>query len=622
MQAIDYLESHSYILGGTGTGKTTFLRNAIKAVEVHHLQNRGDDDPCVIYFDVKDDDSKLIVRQCERASFQNNNVRLIDVSSDNFRLNPLELPAHGTGIYDRSGMIAKTVSYIMTLFREIFEGQSASHVQLDRIMNAFLNWLFSNFDSPTLADLYNLVTVFRSRDKNMIKSALLKHSKFDTTELKKIVESFETLKDDAWLPLFNRLDPFMTNQYLRRFVTKESSFRSQNLFRPGMVTVIRISRKEVPPNIIPLAMMTMVQNIYYSALYRDSSRIKILLMLDEFQVISNSAIIKTILEQGRSIGLFVWLSHQTSTQIREDFFDDIMSNTTRGNIFLADPGSHDVARVARNRGIDSAGLDGMVSGSPLYSIIRVAKDASSNGVRVSRIRRDPPALCVTDAAFDRFREIQSSLLRVEGDDTPEEKRLDFRSQMDAEFLGEDMWRVLLYLRQNGKTNIVKICDDLEFPDRDDLREKVIAPLREKRLIRVESSYKKGSVIIRFFGLTDSCTKTYFDFDLSPVVKTGEGLATAQKAVKYYLERGCFVVPARQELDGNDRTDLVGFDYGTSEAISIEVESAKEVSSHHEQVVYNSKKWKKLGFDRCEFWSSNKRVRDLVEETKRIRVFVV
>ena len=582
------MASHSYVLGGTGTGKTTFLRNAIKAVETHHLKNKSDDDPCVIYFDVKDEDSKLIVSQCEKESFQGRNVRLIDVASDDFRLNPLELPVYGTGKYDRSGMMARTVSYIITLFRELFEGQAASHVQLDRIMNAFLNWLFSNLDSPTLADFHGLVTVFRSRDKDMIRSALLKYSKFETPELKKIIESFGTLKDEAWLPLFNRLDPFMTNRYLRRFVTKESSFRSYDLFRPGMVTVVRISRKEVPLGVIPLAMMTMVQNIYYSALYRDSSRVKILLMLDEFQVISNSAIIKTILEQGRSIGLFVWLSHQTSAQIRNDFFDDIMSNTTRGNVFLADPSSHDVARVAHNRGIDPAGLGSMMSASPLYSIIRIAKDASSSGVRISRMGCGEPKLHVTDSAFDRFREIQSSMLKVGCDDTPDEIRLDFRSQMDAELLEGDLWKVLLYLRQNGKSNTVKICDDLGFPDRDDLREKVITPLQQKRLIRVESSYKRGAVTVRFYGLTGGCIKSYFDFDLSPVVKTDEGIATALKAVGYYRQRGCFVVPARQDLDGGDRTDLVGFDYDTGEAISIEVESAKEVSSHHEQVVHSNR----------------------------------
>ena len=283
MNFIDEIILHSYLLGGTGTGKTTFIRNIMKGVELHHIKNKNDDDPCVIYFDVKDDDSKLMVRQCERETFQNRNIRLIDVSSNNFRLNPFALPQYGTGKYDRSEMVVKTVSYIMDLFREIFDGaQGSSHVQLDRIMNAFLNWLFSNFDAPTMADFYKLITVFRSKNKDMIKSTLLKYSKFETPELASIIESFQNLNDIAWMPLFNRLDPFMTNMYLRRFVTAQSSFNSYDLFVPGMITVIRISRKEVPLNVIPLAMMTMVQNIYYAALYRDDSKVKILFVLDEF----------------------------------------------------------------------------------------------------------------------------------------------------------------------------------------------------------------------------------------------------------------------------------------------------------------------------------------------------
>lgn len=47
-----------------------------------------------------------------------------------------------------------------------------------------------------------------------------------------------------------------------------------------------------------------------------------------------------------------------------------------------------------------------------------------------------------------------------------------------------------------------------------------------------------------------------------------------------------------------------------------------VSIHHEQVAYSSKKWRKLGFDRCEFWSSSKKVGELVRETGKTRVFIV
>lgn len=128
--------------------------------------------------------------------------------------------------------------------------------------------------------------------------------------------------------------------------------------------------------------------------------------------------------------------------------------------------------------------------------------------------------------------------------------------------------------------------------------------------------------VRYFELTEKCIQSYFDFDYTPVIKTPEGIEVAKKAVIYYRNKGCFVAPAEQTLDRNERTDLVGFDYSTGEAISIEVESSKEASSHHEQVIHNSKKWKKLGFDRCDFWSSSKKVKELVAETDKIKVFIV
>ena len=85
------------------------------------------------------------------------------------------------------------------------------------------------------------------------------------------------------------------------------------------------------------------------------------------------------------------------------------------------------------------------------------------------------------SSFEKFQKIQSDLLQVNKNNDDETQyddviSLDFRDQLGVDFLEKDYWNVLLYLYNNGKTNIVKICDDLEFPDRDNLCEKVIIPL--------------------------------------------------------------------------------------------------------------------------------------------------
>ena len=81
--------------------------------------------------------------------------------------------------------------------------------------------------------------------------------------------------------------------------------------------------------------------------------------------------------------------------------------------------------------------------------------------------------------------------------------------------------------------------------------------------------------------------------------------------------GRFVTIAKQK--GDERVDMLAYDYDSREIISIEIESKSEVSSHPEQVKYNAKKWVKMGFDGCQIWSKSKQIRDYVVDCD---VFVV
>ena len=61
-----------------------------------------------------------------------------------------------------------------------------------------------------------------------------------------------------------------------------------------------------------------------------------------------------------------------------------------------------------------------------------------------------------------------------------------------------------------------------------------------------------------------------------------------------------------------RTDLIAYDYSTDVAISVEIESHKEVESHPEHVLLNMKKWKDMGFLQCHVWSTHKQVAEIKE----------
>ena len=71
--------------------------------------------------------------------------------------------------------------------------------------------------------------------------------------------------------------------------------------------------------------------------------------------------------------------------------------------------------------------------------------------------------------------------------------------------------------------------------------------------------------------------------------------------------------------GNDRVDMLVYDYDSKDVTSIEIESKSETSSHPEQVKYNSEKWIKMGFDSCQIWSKSKQIKDYVTDCD---VFIV
>jgi hypothetical protein len=90
--------------------------------------------------------------------------------------------------------------------------------------------------------------------------------------------------------------------------------------------------------------------------------------------------------------------------------------------------------------------------------------------------------------------------------------------------------------------------------------------------------------------------------------------------------GLFVTLALQKIKKDeDRTDLIAYSFDTEKSISIEIESASELSSHPEHTIYNMKKWKKMGFDMCHVWSSSSKLQkiyDKLDDTENLKVFVI
>jgi hypothetical protein len=76
----------------------------------------------------------------------------------------------------------------------------------------------------------------------------------------------------------------------------------------------------------------------------------------------------------------------------------------------------------------------------------------------------------------------------------------------------------------------------------------------------------------------------------------------------------------------DRTDLIAYSFDQDKSISVEIESTSELLSHPEHVIYNMRKWSKMGFDSCHVWSASPKLQEIYEsqvnDTENVKVFVV
>ncbi|MDA8031670.1 MAG: hypothetical protein MPK62_11220, partial [Alphaproteobacteria bacterium] len=116
-----------------------------------------------------------------------------------------------------------------------------------------------------------------------------------------------------------------------------------------------------------------------------------------------------------------------------------------------------------------------------------------------------------------------------------------------------------------------------------------------------------------------------DFDPSKIGTASDIPEVVERVVDAYISRKLFLAVAPQRVKkGEDRTDLVAYDYERETPISIEVESESEVQSHPEHVKYNMKKWRKMGFQECHVWSKSSRIRqirDTLGEDEKLGVVI-
>lgn len=637
------LSRHIYLLAGSGSGKTTLIRTLYEHLEMANAGGTFASSP--IYIDIKDEDAKLFLRQCEEKTIRDGNIIYLDINHTDFAINLLELPPYPSG--ERDAIVSRMVGHIIEMFKEFYL-QQQTFVQMERILKLLLFYLYSNTDNPTMLDLYEIIVRLQSDGKAELERIFQIYKNFTGPEMEVALHSVARLSKDSWIPLLNRIEMFATDNYLKRkFSVSRTTIDFDKMLAAGNTTVFRISDTETPRYAHGLAIMAIVIKIWFAVQERASriesgKRSLVVLTLDEFQRIKDLTVLTSILSQARAYNLGLILSHQNTAQIQAELLETITGNTAT-QIYGRVSGI-DASRVSRI--IDphfARELTEQIASQPDFVFTaKVRAPTGEEQTAPMRFRASaPPKLLLSDQQAREFIQTMKDKYGMRHREggfeasliTKKERQTKWLTQLGAQYLEQSEWLILnaLYgsLPQQQSLTLADIVRACRFTEHRDTIALIIKKMQKDNLLEISRRYTKGTVTVTRYKITAQAVKSYFELDYFKIGTADDIKHIAQQALAYYRGRGCFVTLARQDVKkGKLRTDLVAYDYDAEKPISVEIESRNEVVSHAEHVLLNMTKWEDLGFLECHVWSTNSNIdeiREVIEnrQTKEnVKTFVI
>ena len=175
------LTRHIYIIGSSGTGKTSLLVNMIA-----QAQQKG---YCVHVIDPHGDMAYDLV-EClpERLD----DIIFLDPLKVRFSINPFELPPYRDE-YERAMLIERIIGQIVELMKRIF-GKRYWGPSLNRTFQNVVRTLYLRDDSPTFEDILNV---------------LLGRIKFEHESFKELQQELKKIPPERFDAVVNKVDPFV-----------------------------------------------------------------------------------------------------------------------------------------------------------------------------------------------------------------------------------------------------------------------------------------------------------------------------------------------------------------------------------------------------------------------------
>ncbi|PIS09536.1 hypothetical protein COT75_00965 [Candidatus Beckwithbacteria bacterium CG10_big_fil_rev_8_21_14_0_10_34_10] len=375
---------HVYIIGKTGTGKSTLIAN----MAINDIRN-GEG---VAVIDPHGDLCEMLLDYI--PSYRLNDVCYLDPADTKnpFRLNPLEVKEK-----EHAELIA---SGIVGIFHKLY-----SYSWGPRLEYILRNTILTLVNRPgsTLVDVPRILSDDNFRDKIIQKYSQGALKSFWLNEFNKMSDR---LRSEAISPIMNKVGQFVTSPMIREIIGyPHSTIDLEEFMNQGKIMLCNFSQGKLGEDNAALLGAMFITKMQLAAMNRvkvsEEKRKDFYLYVDEFQNFATDSFIK-ILSEARKYRLNISVANQYTGQLSEDIQKAIFGNTGTLVSFLV--GAQDASILSREFGkeyeeedlvkignyqiIIKLAIDNLTS-TPFYALtLPLLKCLNKNKSKVLRLSRE------------------------------------------------------------------------------------------------------------------------------------------------------------------------------------------------------------------------------------------